>query len=272
LQAKKLICNRIISIVLLNFNFLEWVYIMAKKITGQLPLILAVETSGRVGSVALAQGPLIIDITRFSAPMRHSAELFVAIGQLLGRMALAPKDIGHIYISHGPGSFTGIRIAVTMAKTMNFANNVKIVAVNTLDAIAANATDYIGADSRPDQSISNIASILDAKREQFFIATYQNKNGHWAKTTEDCLMEAPEFVRRFGGKEPVWLLGEGLVYYAHLFAGQGINFIDKEYWPAKAEKVHQLGWQMACENKFADPLKLTPHYLRGPDAVPKKSL
>jgi tRNA threonylcarbamoyladenosine biosynthesis protein TsaB len=243
---------------------------MTTKITGQLPWILAVETSGRVGSIALAQGPLIIDAVHFSAPMRHSAELFVSIARLLDKSALVPRDIRQIYISSGPGSFTGIRIAVTMAKTMNFANDIKIVAVDTLDVTAANAADYIRYKKI---TIGKIATIIGAKREQFFVATYQNDNGHWVKITEDCLMDAAEFVRNFGsGDEPIWLLGEGLVYYAHLFAGEGINIIDKEYWPAKAEKVHELGWQMACQNQFADPLKLTPHYLRGPDAVPKTKI
>jgi tRNA threonylcarbamoyladenosine biosynthesis protein TsaB len=243
---------------------------MSSKTTGQLPLILAVETSGRAGSVAVAQGPLILDSTHFSAPMRHSAELFVSIARLLDKTGLAPLDIRHIYISSGPGSFTGIRIAVTLAKTMNFANDVKIAAVNTLDAIAANASDYI-KDKRT--VISRIATVLDAKREQFFTAVYRNDSGIWVKTTEDCLMDAAGFVLKFGrSDEPIWLLGEGLVYYSHLFKGEGINFIDEEYWPARAEKVHQLGWQMACQNQFADPLKLVPHYLRGPDAVCKQKL
>ncbi len=242
---------------------------MAGRTTGQIPLILAVETSGRAGSVALAQGPVIIDGIHFSAPLRHSAELFVSIAGLLKKAVLSQRDIRHIYISYGPGSFTGIRIAATMAKTMNFANDVKIVAVNTLDVVAANASDYIRAEKA---AINRIAAIIDAKREQFFVATYYYDASRWVKTTEDCLMEAAEFVRRFGTGEPIWLLGEGLVYYAHLFTGEGIRLIDKGYWTARAEKVCELGWQMACQNKFADPLRLVPFYLRGPDAVPKQKL
>jgi tRNA threonylcarbamoyladenosine biosynthesis protein TsaB len=242
---------------------------MPKKSIEQLPLIVAVETSGRAGSVALAHGPHLIDSAHFTGPMRHSAELFTVITQMLEKAALKPQNVRHIYVSAGPGSFTGIRIAVTMAKIMNFANNVQIAAVNSLDIVAANADEYI-KDNRT--TISEIAAIIDAKREQFFVAVYRHTKGLWKKTTTDCLMAAPDFVRQFGGGEPIWLLGEGLVYYSHLFAGENIHLLDKRYWSANAEKVHQLGWQMACQNHFADPLTLVPFYLRGHDAVPKSGI
>lgn len=242
---------------------------MQKKSTEQLPLIVAVETSGRNGSVAIAHGPHLIESTHFTGPMRHSTELFTTITRMLEKAALKAHDIRHIYVSAGPGSFTGIRIAVTMAKIMNFADNSQIVAVNSLDIVAANADDYI-SDQRT--TIQKIASIIDAKRGHFFVAVYQYGAGGWKKTTQDCLMDAPDFVRQFGGKEPIWLLGEGLVYYAHLFAGENIHLLDKKYWPASAEKVHQLGWRMACQNQFANPLTLVPFYLRGPDAIPKQQL
>jgi tRNA threonylcarbamoyladenosine biosynthesis protein TsaB len=240
---------------------------MQKKTAEYVPLIVAVETSGRAGSVAIAHGPHLVDSIHFTGPMRHSAELFTAITQMLEKAALKPQDIRHIYVSAGPGSFTGIRIAVTMAKSMNFACGAQIVVVNSLDVVAANANDYI-KDQR--MTINKIASIIDAKRGQFFIAVYQHIKGGWEKTTQDCLIDAPDFARQFEGKEPIWLLGEGLVYYAHLFASENIRLLDKKYWPANAEKVHQLGWQMACQNQFADPLTLVPFYLRGPDAVPRK--
>ena len=77
----------------------------------------------------------------FSAPMRHSSEIFPAICQLLKQFEKNSSDIEHVYVSAGPGSFTGLRIASTIAKIMNLANNIKIVAVDTLDVIASNIED-----------------------------------------------------------------------------------------------------------------------------------
>jgi len=229
----------------------------------QKPLILAVETSGRTGSAAIAIGKQILAETALSAPMKHSEELFPAVCGLLNRFDKKPKQIKHVYISAGPGSFTGLRIAVTTAKTMHLANKVKIVAVDTLDVIAENATDYV---MQKDKSLHTIATILDAKRGQFFIAIYEMIKGRWIKSLPDCLMTAPQFLEKFSGRdEPIWLLGEGLVYYREKFEAEGVKFINQAYWYPKAQKVHLLGWQKALKGQFADPLKLKPTYLRKPE-------
>lgn len=227
-------------------------------------MILAIETSGRTGSVAIALGEQMLSEANFSGPMRHSAEIFPAVNNLLVRFSRKPKEIEHIYISVGPGSFTGLRIAVALAKTMHLANAVKIITVDTLDVIAANASDYITEEKAKD--LNKIATILDAKRGQFFIAAYQNKQGQWKKSMPDCLMTAEQFIENCGGKSrPVWLLGEGLVYHKDKFKADGIRFLDEKYWNPRAEKVYKLGWQKALAGQFADPLTLQPTYLRKPD-------
>ena len=227
------------------------------------PLILAVETSGRTGSAAIATGEQILAEIALSASMKHSEELFPAVCELLTRFDRKPKEIKHIYISAGPGSFTGLRIAVTTAKTMHLANKVQIVAVDTLDVIAENATDYI---RQKNQSLHTIATILDAKRGQFFIAIYEMIEGRWIKSLPDCLMTAPQFLEKFSSRdEPIWLLGEGLVYYRNKFEAEGVKFINQAYWYPKAQKVHLLGWQKALQGQFADPLTLEPTYLRKPE-------
>jgi len=256
------------------------------------PLILAVETSGRTGSVALATGPQILAETAFSAPMRHSSELFPAVGGLLERFGRKPVEIEQVYVSAGPGSFTGLRIAVTMAKTMHLANNtVRIVAVDTLDVIAANAICHIeNKPGAPGVSGERIAAIIDAKRGQFFVAVYEKARakpvsgktkpalsaglgwagGGWRKIFADSLLSASQFLESFANPaKAVRLLGEGLVYYRENFEAMGVEFFDESLWAPKAEKVHFLGWQMAVEKRFSDPLGLTPSYLREADARAK---
>src|SRR4030042_2453735 len=213
------------------------------------PLILAIETSGRTGSVARALGEQLLSETHFTGAMRHSAEIFPAVQELLERFNRKPKEIEHIDISIGPGSFTGLRIATAMAKAMNLANAVKIIAVDTLDVIAANASDYIK--EKKVRDLNKIATILDAKRGQFFIAAYENKEGRWEKTMADCLMTVEEFIETYSCKSrPGWLLGEGVVYYKDKFEGEGIRFLDERYWNPRAEKVHNLGWEKALAGQF----------------------
>lgn len=248
---------------------------MPKSQPKQQPLALSVETSGRKGSVAIGISQELLGEVSFSAPMRHSAELFGALAGLLDRIGREPSELRHVYVSAGPGSFTGIRIAVTFAKTLYFATQARIVAVNTMDLIADNATDYIPAESA---KIDKVATILDAKRRRFFVAVYQRdtgqevadmKGGIWKKIFSDSLMTAEEFVQRFGHREPIWLLGEGLLYYRDRFKAPGIHIIDEKYWFPQAKKLYYLGCQMAAAGKFADPVGLVPFYLRRPEAEEK---
>lgn len=235
----------------------------------QKPLILAVEMSAPIGSAAIALGEQILAEVTFSGPMRHSSEIFPAVGDLLQRFARKPKDIEHIYISIGPGSFTGLRIAAALAKTMHLANAVRVVAVDTLDVIAANIADYTKENNT---EVEKIATILDAKRGQFYVAVYQHRtsDGIWKKILPDALLTASQFLEKFAAPDkPVWLLGVGLVHHKDKFEADGIRFFDEKHWPPRAEKVHLLGWKMAQAGQFADPMTLTPLYLRRTEAEEK---
>jgi len=254
-------------------------------------LILAIETSSRIGSVAIAFGARRISETRFTGPLMHSVEIFPAVRGLLDLAGRVPGQIEQIYISRGPGSFTGLRIAATVAKIMHLANAAKIITVDTLDIIASNVVRLTGGNARPvsdcqvlPAECERIAVILDAKRGQFFIAVYelapQGRSGDrtreehgdqiWKKTVPDSLMTISEFFNRFVGlRNPIGLLGDGLVYYKDKFKAEGVFFLDEEHWSPRASQVHLLGWQMALNGQFTDPLTLTPNYLRKPDVTLK---
>jgi len=261
-------------------------------------LMLALETSGRMGSVALAKGEQLLGESTFSGPMRHSAEVFPAIVGLLDRFGKKPNQIEQVFISAGPGSFTGLRIAVTIAKIMALANHAHIVAIDTLDCIAANVINLTATESSPKLKTQNsklktnerLAVILDAKRGQFFVAVYepvsqsdlslrakrsnlnQLKTKHsklkpdysLIKVLPDCLMTADEFLDRFAGcGKPIALTGEGLVYYKDKFTNKNVRVLDEKFWNPSAANVYRLGREMAKSSRFADPLTLSPNYLRG---------
>ncbi len=257
----------------------------------QKPIILAVETSSRTGSIALAQGDNLLDQRTFSAPLRHSAEIFPAMTELLDQFNLSRSHIDQVYISIGPGSFTGLRIAVTIAKIMNLANSVQIVTVNSLDTIAANlATTPYQETNEPER----IATILDAKRGQFYAAVYERtvrthsssntglqapgyeipaKNqAFWRKIGGDHLIRASEFLDEFADpNRPIYLLGDGLLYHRDHFQVDGVQVIDQAYWGPRADNVYALGYQKAQAGQFDDPVSLVPLYLRAPQVTLRKN-
>ena len=245
-------------------------------------LIMAVETSSRIGSVAIALNEKMLGETVFSSPLRHSAEIFPSIAALLEQFDLNPGQIEHIYISGGPGSFTGLRIATTLAKIMHLAHSAKIVAVDTLDVVAANVINLIPENTisasnhnLPAMAGERVAVVIDAKRGQFFIAVYESDTDcktnavgqeFWKKVIPDSLMTISQFHDSFACQnKPIRLLGDGLLYYKDKFQTEGVHFFHEDYWSPRAGKVLLLGRQMALQEQFADALTLTPNYLRKPD-------
>lgn len=261
------------------------------------PPILAVETSSRMGSVALACGPNLLGERTFSAPMQHSAEIFPVIEELLGRHGYTAAQIDQVYISLGPGSFTGLRIAVAMAKTMHLAAGVRIVTVDSLDVVAANLSAVPcgqPAEQTAGQQVGvpgKVAALFDAKRGQFYAAVYGYvgpgspatregqpgyriagaNDGTWEKVLPDCLITARELVERFAGVGQLGVLGDGLLYHHEEFRSDNVVLLPETCWSPHAANVHKLGYQKAVNGHFDDPLALTPLYLRGAHVTLKGS-
>ncbi len=229
---------------------------------------LAVDTSGRLGSVALSNAENEVFTYTFSGPMRHTAELFPAIKDVMQRAKADEKSIRQVCISAGPGSFTGLRIAVSLAKMMALSNQTRIIAVNSLDAAAQNADR---AQQEIGEKISRIGVILDAKRKQFFAGVYKKQQENWTPIETNLLVSAEDFLTRFASPDsgPIHLLGEGLLYYKDTFKKGNVHILNPEYWPCRAENVLKIGLEMAQNGEFSDPATLTPIYIQKPDAVEK---
>jgi tRNA threonylcarbamoyladenosine biosynthesis protein TsaB len=230
-------------------------------------LAMAVDTSGRFGSVALGMGDRVLVSRTFSGMLRHSAELFSAITALLGETGHTIGDLREVYLTAGPGSFTGLRIGVTLAKMLHLANHTRIVALSTLDVLAENVRDYLRQEG---ETVHQSAAILDAKRGQFFTAVYDWSQRHPHKVLADCLMTPETFLQQYGNRShPIHLLGEGLVYYKDRFQSAGVRILNSRYWYPHAHHLYRLGQSMAQAGQFADPPGLVPNYLRGPDVIEK---
>ena len=226
-------------------------------------IIITIETSGRLGSAAIGCEDEVIAETAFSGQMKHSSELFSTLEGLLRQVKASANDIGQVYITAGPGSFTGLRIAVTAAKMLGFAQKTKIIAADTMDVIAENASKKI--EKIPD----TICTVLDAKKNYFYAAVFDRVEGQWQKCFGTAIVTAEQMLNWLeeNGKENVGLLGEGLVYYSGAFLSPLTFLLDESCWPATAGGLFRVGRRMAAAGLFADPLTLVPTYLRPPDAI-----
>ncbi|MBW1870999.1 MAG: tRNA (adenosine(37)-N6)-threonylcarbamoyltransferase complex dimerization subunit type 1 TsaB, partial [Deltaproteobacteria bacterium] len=100
-------------------------------------IILALDTATPVTSVALLDDNQLLG--QVSEPSKnHSRTLLIAIDRLVSQLGLARHDLGAIAVGLGPGSFTGIRVGLTLAKSLSFALRIPLAGVSTLRALAEN--------------------------------------------------------------------------------------------------------------------------------------
>jgi tRNA threonylcarbamoyladenosine biosynthesis protein TsaB len=219
---------------------------------------LAIETSSRIGSVALVEDGKVIVEEHFPHGLKHAAEMIPMIDRLCAQRGWGPADFGEVYVSAGPGSFTGLRIGITLAKTMALARGVKIVAVPTVRVLAEN----VPTDAR------ELVIVLDAKREQIFTARFERDgiHGGWIERETAHLDTLTAVMQRAG--RPVYLIGEGIPFHEkYLDKGDtGVVVMGEETWRPRAGAVARIGIEMARAGEYADAYRLVPIYVRKAEA------
>ncbi len=196
----------------------------------------------------------MVAVAEFRRNLRHVAELLPAMERATGQLGWRAEDLEEVYVSAGPGSFTGLRIGITVAKTLAMACPVRLVAVGSIEVIAANA---------PLEAM-NVGVVLDAKRGQVFAGSFERQGERLVPTLGACLTDPRNFVAE--SPKPMLLLGEGVKYHGEALKAEGVQVgADSLWWPG-ARAVCKIGWAMGRRGECADPASLGPIYLRVPEA------
>jgi tRNA threonylcarbamoyladenosine biosynthesis protein TsaB len=219
--------------------------------------IIAIETSGRRGSAALALGPRLLAEREFPTQVEHARELLPTIDTLCRDHGCVPGDITQCYISIGPGSFTGLRVAATFARHLALATGARLCAVPTLDVIAENC---VGLETPPE----HVVVLLDAKREQVFAAVFRFADGIYSRLIEPQLVRPGDLLAT--APRPMAVVGEGIDYHRKAVEATGVQIVDSSLWWPRAASVHKLGWRLASQGQFTPARHLTPSYIRRPEA------
>ena len=163
-------------------------------------LILAFESTAKAASAALVRdGKLISQFSQCSG-LTHSRTLLPMGEDMLKNAELTLQDVDLIAVAHGPGSFTGVRIGVSMVKGLAWAADKPCVGVSTLEAMAWHGLAAGGL----------ICPVMDARRSQVYNALFRMEDGRPVRLTEDrpiALTELAEELRAY--KERVFLVGDG---------------------------------------------------------------
>ncbi len=217
-------------------------------------MILAIDTSTRFLSLALHDGEQVLAELTWKSANYHTVELSPSIASMLGQAGIGPADLKAIAVALGPGSYTGLRIGLAVAKGLALANKTPLIGVPTLDIVAAS----IGPEDIP------LRAILQAGRGRVCTGTYRWHDGEWHAetqpiiTTWEKLIADLDTLTLFVGEiDPAGakLLRRRRSKTCLLTPAAGLR---------RAGYLAELGWERFKRKKTDEPAALSPIYLQQP--------
>lgn len=148
--------------------------------------VLAFDTSNQPLSVAIVDNQKIITEQTINMKRNHTVQLLPAIDEALKQANLTLDDIDRIAVADGPGSYTGLRIAVTTAKSLAWAKEIELVGISSLKLLAANSVE---------DEKKLVVPIFNARRGNIYTGLYtKNKEGNIIQLAEDTHIAAEQWV------------------------------------------------------------------------------
>ncbi|MCA1032902.1 tRNA (adenosine(37)-N6)-threonylcarbamoyltransferase complex dimerization subunit type 1 TsaB [Bacillus timonensis] len=163
--------------------------------------VLAIDSTNFVMGISIVEDHTVLGEVITNLKINHSIRVMPAIQKLLEDCGLTPKDLDKIVVANGPGSYTGVRIGVTIAKTLAWSLGIPLVGVSSLEVLSMNGRYFDGL----------ISPIFDARRGQVYTSLYRVVKGNIIRETEDQILLLSDWVQQLKSRdERVLFLGNDL--------------------------------------------------------------
>ena len=169
-------------------------------------LILGIDTSSPTGSVALLDNDYVISESLLNSSQNYSDKLLIEMDAVFNSSKIKLNQIDGFVITTGPGSFTGLRVGMSLLKGLILATQKPFASVNTLDAYSETVQPGPYA----------ICPVLDARKKEVYTALYNSENGLCVRETPDQAITPRELCDQI--KKPTVFVGNGLVAYRELLS------------------------------------------------------
>jgi tRNA threonylcarbamoyl adenosine modification protein YeaZ len=222
--------------------------------------ILSIDSATECASCAVIDENKLLGEISLNHKKQHSVILMPMVDSLLKSLELTIKDIDGFVVSKGPGSFTGLRIGMSMIKGLSQGTNKPFVSVSSLDALAYNMS-YTGG---------IICPMLDALRDNVYTALYSFKNDKLIKLTDYMALHIDELIEMLKQYDcSVTFLGDA----AMKFKSKLLKNFDKNHFApnhlnlVKASSLGELGLNLLSSGIRDELFSTAPIYIRKPQAV-----
>lgn len=159
--------------------------------------LLAIDTSNQTLSVAVCEDRRLLGEYTTTVKKNHSIMLMPTIADLMQRVGLKAKDIDRFVVAQGPGSYTGLRIGVTTAKTLAYTLNKELVGISSLEVLAANCIGLTGT----------VVPLFDARRQQVYAGAYTIHQGKRSIALPDQHISLTDLLQQLQGVPDLYFIG-----------------------------------------------------------------
>lgn len=217
--------------------------------------ILALETSAVAASVAVCEDENLIAQNFQRTGLTHSATLMPMVESMLKNTGMQLKEIDVIAVASGPGSFTGLRIGVSTAKGLAWAENKPCASISTLEAMAWQLSGMDGI----------ICAAMDARRQQIYNALFEMKDGVLSRLTSDRAISLEDLRKELENiKKTQILVGDGacLCYNVLKECGNPVKTAPPHLLYQTAWGVARAALEQVRNDTLTDSAGLIPNYHR----------
>ncbi|MCU0318310.1 MAG: tRNA (adenosine(37)-N6)-threonylcarbamoyltransferase complex dimerization subunit type 1 TsaB [Amoebophilaceae bacterium] len=215
-------------------------------------LIISIETSTKVCSVALQYEAQLIATHTLHVERSHAEALLCSVEHLLDISFYKKKDLAAVAVSSGPGSYTGLRIGVSTAKGLCYALGIPLIAVNTLEALVHGMRPYNTAQAL-------LCPMLDARRREVYCLLADDQ-GHLLTPAHPRVMDQYSF-QAWLQDYPILFFGDGAEKCKPLLAHHSRAFFIDHIYP-EAQHIGTLAYAQFQQAAFEDLTYFSPLYLK----------
>lgn len=224
-------------------------------------MLLLIESSTSVCSVALSSGGKIISVREINEPNRHAEKLTVFCDEVMKEAGLAFSQLDGVAVSKGPGSYTGLRIGVSAAKGICYAVNKPMIAVGTLEAMAAG----MQSEAKPGDLL---CPMIDARRMEVYCALYDHE-GNEVRPVAPLVLDENSFADLLAEKR-ILFSGDGMPKSKELLS-RFPNAVFTEAGICSAKHLALPAEKKLAEKAFEDLAYFEPFYLKTFHPGPQRS-
>lgn len=198
---------------------------------------------------------------RMDLGRKHSYYILPTIKRILDSLKIKPKDLDYFAVGLGPGSFTGLRLSLSVIKGLAFALRKPIIGISSMDILALNVKTALHSNYGLSPKETKICPIIDAKRNLIFSSLYSIKDGRLRRTMPYKLITLDGLIRRVPLQ--TIFLGDALKLYKDKIITKikRAVLLDEDFWYPQAENIIELARQRINKNKIDDIKTIKPIYL-----------